>query len=214
MPGQRVEMRMVFQKQTRRLNCCPSCGCQSEQATDEDVDFLACGLTFKRIIRIEEPPTDSKAEPTKKGVIDLRELSAALAYNGGTSQGVGPPRPPLTAYDETEDVEYYRRVNVVQRQRRAVWELPDDPVQEINQSAQRIQIITNEEISATAATEESSENDSEDFEGSGDDIDPLMFEQILEMDDDDELERGFSRSIIFGSLPHIEKTIRAIQDRL
>jgi len=65
MPGQRVEMRMVFQKQTRKLNSCPSCGSQSEQNTDEDVDCLKCGLTFKRIIRIEEPPTDSKTEPRK-----------------------------------------------------------------------------------------------------------------------------------------------------
>ena len=55
MPGQRIEMRMIFQKQTRRLNSCPSCGYTSEQRTDKDIECENCGLIFKRVIQIEEP---------------------------------------------------------------------------------------------------------------------------------------------------------------
>ncbi|KAL8668415.1 MAG: hypothetical protein Q9168_006958 [Polycauliona sp. 1 TL-2023] len=39
----------------------------------------------------------------------------------------------------------------------------------------------------------------------GDNIDPLTFEQILEMDDDEE-EREFSRSIVFGFFDQAEQT--------
>lgn len=38
----------------------------------------------------------------------------------------------------------------------------------------------------------------------GDSIDPMTFEQILEMDDDDE--RDFSRSIVFGFFEQAEST--------
>lgn len=39
----------------------------------------------------------------------------------------------------------------------------------------------------------------------GDNIDPLTFEQILEMDDDED-EREFSRSIVFGFFEQAEAT--------
>ena len=49
-PHQRIEMRMIFQKQTRRLNSCPSCGYTFEQRTDEDIECENCELTLKPVI--------------------------------------------------------------------------------------------------------------------------------------------------------------------
>lgn len=41
----------------------------------------------------------------------------------------------------------------------------------------------------------------------GDSIDPTTFEQILEMDDDEE-EREFSRSIVFGFFEQADETFK------
>jgi ribosomal protein L37AE/L43A len=101
MLGQRIEIRMIFQKQIRRLNSCPSCGYPSEQRTDKDIACENCGLTFKRVIQIEEPPTDVQAEPKKKGVRDLRDLSTALSYDRRASESLGPPRPSTTEYERS-----------------------------------------------------------------------------------------------------------------
>lgn len=47
----------------------------------------------------------------------------------------------------------------------------------------------------------------------GDSIDTLTFEQILEMDDDEE-EREFSRSIVFGFFEQAEQTFTQMDDAL
>ncbi|EHL00287.1 Histidine-containing phosphotransfer, HPT [Glarea lozoyensis ATCC 20868] len=46
----------------------------------------------------------------------------------------------------------------------------------------------------------------------GDGIDSLTFEQILEMDDDDE--RDFSKSIVFGFFEQAEQTFKKMDDAL
>jgi uncharacterized paraquat-inducible protein A len=53
MPDQRVEMRMTFQGETRRLNSCPSCAYESEIRGEEDVECVKCGVTYRRTIQIE-----------------------------------------------------------------------------------------------------------------------------------------------------------------
>jgi len=47
----------------------------------------------------------------------------------------------------------------------------------------------------------------------GDSIDALTFEQILEMDDDEE-EREFSKSIVFGFFEQAEQTFVKMQDAM
>jgi osomolarity two-component system phosphorelay intermediate protein YPD1 len=47
----------------------------------------------------------------------------------------------------------------------------------------------------------------------GDSIDALTFEQILEMDDDED-ERDFSRSIVFGFFEQAEQTFKKMDDAL
>ncbi len=214
MPDQRVEMRMIFQKQTRKLNSCPSCAYTSEKHTNEDVDCANCGLTFKRIIQIEEPPTDPQEEPKKKGVKDLRELLAALSYGSQAPEILGPTRPPTTAYDESEDVKYYRRVNVVQRQRRVVWGSQVESTFKIDGAMQQTQRNEHEMVPEAVAIENSGDaNNIEGLEMLDDSVDALISDQILEMDDsDDEIERDFSRSIIFGGLETVEQNIRLMQN--
>jgi osomolarity two-component system, phosphorelay intermediate protein YPD1 len=47
----------------------------------------------------------------------------------------------------------------------------------------------------------------------GDSIDAMTFEQILEMDDDED-EREFSRSIVFGFFEQAEQTFTKMDDAL
>ena len=47
----------------------------------------------------------------------------------------------------------------------------------------------------------------------GDSIDPMTFEQILEMDDDED-EREFSKSIVFGFFDQAEVTFAKMDDAL
>lgn len=47
----------------------------------------------------------------------------------------------------------------------------------------------------------------------GDSIDALTFEQILEMDDDED-EREFSKSIVFGFFEQAEQTFVKMKDAL
>lgn len=55
-----------------------------------------------------------------------------------------------------------------------------------------------------------SENGSIGLPDCGDSLDPMTFEQILEMDDDEE-EREFSRSIVYGFFDQAEQTFRKME---
>lgn len=195
-------MRMIFHRQTRRLNSCPSCGHESEANAEAHVECINCGVTFRRIIQIEEPPTDPKAAPRKKGVKDLQEVLSALSHDSESSEVVGPRRPPKTAYDEEQDLKHYRRVNVVHRQRRAVWEMDTIPDHLEEPAAQVIE----------PHEERYYGDDSSDEDGLtvlGESVDLKTFQALLEIDDD-EVEREFSRAIILDSLERQEDAIRQI----
>jgi hypothetical protein len=217
MPGQRVEMRMTFQRQTRRLNSCPSCFYESEIRAEEDVECVKCGVTFRRTIHIEEPPTSPEAEPRKKCVRDLRELSAAISYDGNCSRSLGTPPPPKTAYDEVEDVKYYRRINIVQRQRRAVWESEIDAHYMVEQPVQQTRRQAHDRFEERYYGEYISEgSDTEGLATLGDCVDVESPGPLLEMDVEnfDEIEREFSRSITLAGLRDMELVIRRIQNKL
>jgi len=67
--------------------------------------------------------------------------------------------------------------------------------------------------SARREVEERSEEGSVSLPDLGDSIDALTFEQILEMDDDED-EREFSRSIVFGFFEQAEQTFTKMDDAL
>jgi hypothetical protein len=119
----------------------------------------------------------------------------------------------MTVYDETEDVKYYRRVNVVQRQRRAVWELGKEFDSRTDQQIHQAQENEDKMVLDRIATEDSSDaGDIEILEIFGDSVDAATFESFMEMDDDDE--REFSKSIMINGLEQIEYAIRKIQEAL
>lgn len=60
------------------------------------------------------------------------------------------------------------------------------------------------------AAEDRSEDGSSALPECGDSIDPMTFEQILEMDDDEE-EREFSRSIVYGFFEQAEGTFKKME---
>ncbi|MCJ1463970.1 hypothetical protein MMC07_002580 [Pseudocyphellaria aurata] len=64
--------------------------------------------------------------------------------------------------------------------------------------------------SRAEASEERSENGSIGLPDCGDSLDPMTFEQILEMDDDED-EREFSRSIVYGFFEQAEATFRKME---
>ncbi|MCJ1476486.1 hypothetical protein MMC13_005152 [Lambiella insularis] len=64
-------------------------------------------------------------------------------------------------------------------------------------------------VSAYSA-EDRSEDGSSSLPDCGDSIDPMTFEQILEMDDDEE-EREFSRSIVYGFFEQAEGTFKKME---
>ena len=132
------------------------------------------------------------------------------------SESLGPPRPPITAYEEAEDIKYYRRVNVVQRQRRVVWESQADTNPEINEALRESNENGDEVVLEAAAAEDFSDvGDSEDIDLFVDAVNAMTFEQILEMDDsEDEIEREYSKSIMIGGSESIERVIRQIQGTL
>jgi len=63
------------------------------------------------------------------------------------------------------------------------------------------------------AAEDRSEEGSVSLPDLGDSIDALTFEQILEMDDDED-EREFSKSIVFGFFEQAEQTFTKLDDAL
>jgi len=67
--------------------------------------------------------------------------------------------------------------------------------------------------SARHEAEDRSEEGSVGLPDLGDSIDALTFEQILEMDDDED-EREFSRSIVFGFFEQAEQTFTKMDDAL
>ena len=113
-------------------------------------------------------------------------------------------------------MKFYRRVNVVQRQRRAVCDSQDVVNTNLDESIRQARDSEHEEIPDIIAVEElSGASDVEDLDRLGDSVDTETFAQILEIDDsDDEIECEFSRSITLDRLETIEQGIRQIQELL
>ena len=61
LPGQRVEMRMVFDWTTRKRGFCPACGRRCPKIKGHrDTECNFCGLTFSRALKLEEAPISTK----------------------------------------------------------------------------------------------------------------------------------------------------------
>ena len=53
LPGQRVEMSMIFQLPDHPSSTCPSCRTICSGSGGEDIECRACGVTYRRVIEID-----------------------------------------------------------------------------------------------------------------------------------------------------------------
>jgi hypothetical protein len=198
-------MRIVFHWNARKKKRCPACGARCNSRDGFDRKCPRCGLIFHRTVQIEGIPDIPSSETTNPRV---RHVSLAISHDGGSALVPTAPVPPNTAFDEYEDVRCYRRVCILERQRRIAWESLTPCIES---SKTRL-----EESTIDQAPPESNETTAFDAEhqcfvadiapqGLDDDgFDIGTFEQILEMDDED-AEHEFSRIIMLGCLEQLEE---------
>ncbi|KAF7191184.1 Multistep phosphorelay regulator 1 [Pseudocercospora fuligena] len=215
MPGQRIDMRMVFRWHSRRRDACPSCGFRGERNKElQDSECKSCGLTFHRLVQTVK---DSEAFPTQSGT--GAEPSKALVQHhamilADTTADEAVRLAPTTAFDESDDVKYYRRVRMVQWKRHRAWETPTPGAQRAqrDRTGDVIEELTQQEDDNESTKDEQDRDEERDNAVAyfGEDVDFSTFEQILEMDDD--IEREFSREVILGSLETCRITFNNIKD--
>ncbi|KXS95844.1 hypothetical protein AC578_1195 [Pseudocercospora eumusae] len=218
MPGQRIDMRMVFRWHSRRRDACPSCGYRGERNKQlQDSECKSCGLIFHRLVQTVK---DSEAFPTQSGTgaepskALVQHHAMILADTSIVSVDEAVQLAPTTAFDESDDVRHYRRVRMVQCKRQRAWETTTP-------GAQQAQTNRHEDVTKDLA-QQNDDNESANYEQDhdeerdnavasfGEDVDLSNFEQILEMDDD--IEREFSREVILGSLEICRVTSDSIKD--
>ncbi len=203
-PGQRVDMRMVFHRAARKRNTCPSCRrlCSAHQGHDSRC--ANCGLTFRRVVEVHEPPDTPSRNSTKPLVQQI-----ALVTGGSTVVAAAAgPVVAKTAFDESEDVRFYRRVQVLERRKRKAWHrkavaLGSDP----NEDGEKMD-IDQEAVSETAQAEDTPHE-----EEVQDSVDLATFNQVLEMDEDD-VERVFTRDLVCSYLASLRGFLEQMRQYL
>jgi hypothetical protein len=204
-------MRMVFYRNTntRKQKRCPGCGNESDGLVDRDTECQHCGLSFRRVVEIEEAPDSTSVQPKKRVV---KDYLSTLASEEDFSKAITVSRPPRTAYEEAEDVRHYRRVEIVSRKRRRIWELeptngdsvplfaeiPPDPKIDV----QKFSDPYDDDHPMTLDLDSA-------FDEMTDCIDRRDLESLIEMDDDDE--REFSRGIVHDGLEGFAPSFRRIE---
>ncbi|KAI9865708.1 MAG: hypothetical protein M1813_002166 [Trichoglossum hirsutum] len=93
LPGQKVDMSMVFRRQDVPHRSCPSCRFVSEGHEEEDIECENCHLTYRRIEEAEERP--------KKRTRSQTTLVSS------------PPQLPTQLQDESDEISDFRRVYVI-----------------------------------------------------------------------------------------------------
>lgn len=232
-------MSIIFRWQRRKVNACPNCGALIGKKVYDEIECSTCVISFGRIIEIEDAPSettmDARKPSVKQHLLALKQLGLAEGLQDRTAQMA--TRPPKTAYDEVDDMQHYRRIKLVHRQRKRIWEtLPAQDgkamlmsrigedvssvtdIAEIEDIANSIQSVNESADSADASDTVHEENSSSQQEDDGiQSVDPNvvdhdMFEQILEMDDDDE--REFSRELILGDLEKNKWVVKDIEKQM
>jgi hypothetical protein len=208
-PGQRVEMRMIFHRTSRKRKSCPTCRSGYVEPEDGNVECAHCGLSFSRIVEIKDPPSTPDQAPTKRLV---RDHAAAAAYGNEAQHTIVGPRPPRTAFDESEHIKHYRRVSILERKKRKIWhdERGDDvlPVSLLQETAPDLP-GENATIQPTNTNSAPMDRRIDDMGGS---LDLETFSQIVDMDDEDDLELQFSRAIVLGGLEQLGASLEKLEE--
>ena len=157
-------------------------------------------MAFKRVVVIRQRPLADPTRKSRKAVVESH--AAAFSGPGNEMSHIKADQsvtvaPPKTAYDEAEDARFYRRLIILERRRRKT-------------SAQLPQFHDDEDLqldgdhpppagtaSRTAQTTRAF-SEKQLLDELQDSVDLDTFHQILEMDEDDDLEREFSKAIVEG----------------
>ena len=236
LPGQKVHMSMIFRWQKRRTDVCPICKAGTEKKRGIDLVCSACGVFFERVLEVENSPNETTMNPNKTlgkhYSLAVQQLKSSKDLQDSHIPLVAPP--PVSAYDEKEDSQYYRRIKVVQRRRKKFWE--SRPVKSEVPSSQFTAVKNNNTVRGTGSPENETsihvqasvasiqglsrgENDNaisrQDYMNNIDGIDPTaidtnIFDQILEMDDDDE--REFSRCMLMNALESNRRIVLDLEE--
>ena len=206
-PGQRVDMRVVFEKTVRKQGVCPSCQTPHRPQYGADIQCNKCGLILLRIVETRTPSDTPTSDATKVVVKHLALMSAANT----AATSLTYPLLPKTAFDEAEDVRFYRRIHLLEHQRRIGWSGDTDPDAAADASSE----LKQDAIRAIPAQNLNDIRDSnEALQGI---VDTDVLTQILEMcddDDDDGVDLEFARLLFFGGLAAIIDTFKNIKAKL
>lgn len=205
-PGQRVDMRVVFEQTIRKQGTCPSCQTPHRPQYGADIQCNKCGLILLRTIEAQVSSDTPNSDATKVTVKHLALMNAA----NKTATSLAYPLPPKTAFDEAEDVRFYRRIHLLEHQRRRGW--CGDP--DLDAVADASTELKQGVIGATLA--ENLNDKWDPVEVLRDIVDTNVFVPILEMcdDNDDGVDLEFARLLYFGSLETISDTFRDVKARL
>jgi hypothetical protein len=111
-------------------------------------------------------------------------------------------------YDESDDVQHYRRVHIISRKRRKVWHDPAPATQSQPYGSPKLDTESVVVPTSSIHLEPTTENDA--LNGLEDILDTNTFEQILEMDDDAD-DRDFSRCIILDGFSQMNTAIERLR---
>ncbi|KAI8634146.1 hypothetical protein F5Y19DRAFT_412130 [Xylariaceae sp. FL1651] len=206
-PGQRVEMSIVFRWKSRRAFQSPNCSSPTAAKYHEDVECIVCGVVFGSFIEVG---------PSRHKVSVDQHIAVVNAISTDTRPSENKAQAaiimPKTAYDETEDIIHYRRVKMVRRISRKVWNsLVQDKQQRIGD------VLPVEPTHMASPSQENAEGPhiAEEFKMLDQNlVDHQTFEQILEMDDDDDIGREFSRSIVQGLILDGDRYIEILKESI
>ena len=201
LPGQRIDMRMVFERGAKRRNVCPACRtrCGRAKTKHSDIECPACGLIFGRVEELQDVPDVPGSDSIKSSV---RHYALAFSRDVSTDRSMAGLTPPQTAFDESEDVQNYRRIRILQRRRRRVWDT-DDLIASNGRGDDGgpADLEAGQETGSTELAPDSI-HDLGLLDGM---VDINTFEQVLEMDDDDE--REFSSFLVVGNLQEVSAAL-------
>ena len=215
LPGQKVDMRMTFYWNTRRRKFCPACDTPCIGRMGVDAQCPQCGLIYRRTLNVTESSSVSPGALTKPNVRHLEAMLQQSKVKAGTSSSLAPK----TAYDESDDIKFYRRIRILQRSKRKL--------SNVNGTIASPKILpTNLPVLPSAADleaigvkhEDEAENrddatfeqaDGVDLDDLDNSIDQETFKQILEMDDD--AERDFSKAILMNALITTRRVLETLR---
>ncbi|KAI0465965.1 hypothetical protein F4859DRAFT_499353 [Xylaria cf. heliscus] len=217
LPGQRVEMFMVFRWKATQAFQCPNCSLPSETLYNRDIECTRCGVIFGCFVEVS--PSRQKASVDQHTTVTVALGPSPSRMADSKTHIV--IRTPKTAYDEAEDIVHYRRVKTVRRISRKFW----------NQLLKKYQNCTDENEASREKSQGSSTMKNSSMVGFGNTekyeieeriqkldpnvVDTQVFEQILEMDDnDDEIGREFSRSLVSNLFLDGEGRAKVIEESI